>query len=109
MFDATDALRAATRWGARALGLADRVGVLAEGAQADLVAVSLGGAHQLPVYDPATALVFASSGRDVLMTMVAGREIFRDGRVTTVDEQELKERMIEIAQRLSVGAARRGN
>ena len=69
--------------------------------QADLAIVALDGAHQLPVYDPAAALIFASSGRDVLMTMVAGREVFRDGRVTTVDEEHLRARMKEIARKLA--------
>jgi 5-methylthioadenosine/S-adenosylhomocysteine deaminase len=67
---------------------------------ADLAIVRLDGAHQQPVHDPSTALLFASSGRDVLLTMVAGRELFRDGRVTTVDEEALRERMADIAQRL---------
>lgn len=102
MVSCADALRTATRGGALALGLAARTGTLVDGMQADLVAVSLGGAHQLPVYDPASALVFTSSGRDVLMTIIAGREVFRDGRMTTVDEDELRVRLREISSRLSV-------
>jgi 5-methylthioadenosine/S-adenosylhomocysteine deaminase len=42
------------------------------------------------------ALIFASSGRDVLMTIVAGREIYSDGRVHTIDEERLRARMKEI-------------
>ncbi len=100
MVDAGDALRTATTGGARALEVGHQTGALAAGMQADLAIVSLAGAHQLPVYDPATALVFASSGRDVLLTMVAGREVFRDGRVVTVDEERLRARMKEIARKL---------
>jgi 5-methylthioadenosine/S-adenosylhomocysteine deaminase len=96
-----DALELMTLGGARALRLEHVTGALAEGLEADLVAVRLDGAHQLPVYDPAAALVFASSGRDVLLTVVAGREVFRGGRVTTVDEGELRERVSDIARRLS--------
>jgi len=99
--DASAALSTATSGGARALGLETQTGALAEGMQADLAIVALDGAHQLPVYDPAAALVFASSGRDVLMTMVAGREVFRDGRVTTVDEERLRARMKEIGRKLA--------
>jgi 5-methylthioadenosine/S-adenosylhomocysteine deaminase len=101
MLGAEDALRAATTGGARALGLERRTGALAEGLEADLVAVRLDAAHQLPVYDPSAALVFASSGRDVLLTVVAGREIFRDGHLTTVDESELAARVRDIARRLA--------
>ena len=100
MVTAHDALRAATAGGARALGLEHKIGSLAEGFDADLVAVNLGGAHQQPVHDPAAALVFASTGRDVLMTMVAGRELFRGGRVQTVDEDDLRARVARIARGL---------
>lgn len=98
---ATDALRAATHGGARALGLESLTGSLAEGLQADLAVVSLAGAHQQPVYDAAAALVFASSARDVLLTVVAGREVYARGRVTTVDEERLRARMNEIRKKLA--------
>jgi 5-methylthioadenosine/S-adenosylhomocysteine deaminase len=82
---AEDALRAAT------LG-----GELSEGAQADLAVVSLTGVHQVPSYDPVATLIFASSGRDVILTVVAGREVYRNGRVSNVDEDHLRARMEEI-------------
>src|SRR5688572_2804523 len=75
-------------------------GELTEGAQADLAVVSLAGVHQLPSYDPIATLIFASSGRDVILTVVAGREVYRDGRVTTVDEDRLRARMNEINEKL---------
>jgi cytosine/adenosine deaminase-related metal-dependent hydrolase len=87
---AEDALFAATLGGARALGLGDRIGALAEGMQADIAVVSLNGAHQQPVRDPAGALVFSSSGRDVVLTMIAGKEIYRDGTVREVDEHGIQ-------------------
>jgi cytosine/adenosine deaminase-related metal-dependent hydrolase len=95
------ALRASTLGGASALGLESQTGALFKGAQADIAVVSLGGAHQTPVFDPVSALIFASSGRDVLMTMVAGREIYIDGHVLTVDEEHLRARMLEIGDGLS--------
>lgn len=101
MLDAGDALRAATHGGARAIGFGESIGALVEGMQADLAVFSLEGAHQLPVHDPAPALLFASSGRDALLTVVAGREVFRDGRVATVDEDELRGRFRDVARRLA--------
>jgi cytosine/adenosine deaminase-related metal-dependent hydrolase len=91
---------AATLGGARALGLNGKIGELRAGLQADFAAVSLSGAHQLPSYGAADTLIFASSGRDVNLTVVAGREIYRDGRVLTVDEDRLRARMTEIAGKL---------
>ena len=97
---AKDALFAATLGGACALGLENQIGALAEGMQADITAVSLNGAHQQPVRDPADALVFSTSGQDVLLTMVAGKEIYRDGHVSTLDEGEFRNRLETIRIRL---------
>jgi 5-methylthioadenosine/S-adenosylhomocysteine deaminase len=102
---AHDVLQIATQRGARALGWQDQVGGLKAGLQADFAIVSLRGAHQIPVYDPVGALIFSSSGRDVVLTVVAGREVYRDDRVTTVDEERLRARMNEIAQKLARGSA----
>jgi 5-methylthioadenosine/S-adenosylhomocysteine deaminase len=98
--DAARALHMATRGGAHALNLWSTSGALHEGMEADLVAVRLDAAHLTPAYDPAAALVFSASGRDVLLTVVAGREVFRDGRVTTLDESALRARVRDLARRL---------
>jgi len=86
--------------GADALRVATFGRGLSEGALADLAVVSLTGVHQLPSYDPISTLIFASSGRDVILTVVAGREVYRDGRVVGVDEERLRARMIEISEAL---------
>ncbi|MDQ1640269.1 MAG: 5-methylthioadenosine/S-adenosylhomocysteine deaminase [Pyrinomonadaceae bacterium] len=96
-----DVLQLATRGGATALGMSEHVGALREGMQADFAIVSLNGVHQIPVYDPVSALIFSSSARDVVLTVVAGREVYRDGRVTNVDEDRLRARMKEISEKLS--------
>ena len=97
---ATDALFAATLGGARALGLDDQIGALAEGMQADLVVVGLDGAHQQPVTDPAQTLIFSSSGQDVRLTMVAGQEIYRNGNITSANEPELQAQLRGVRQEL---------
>ena len=97
---ASQALVVATLGGARCLDLEGEIGQLTEGAQADLVALSLTGTHQTPNDEPATTVIFASSGRDVVLTTVAGREVFRDGRVVNVDEERLRARVREIRQKL---------
>jgi cytosine/adenosine deaminase-related metal-dependent hydrolase len=95
-----DILKVATLGGARALGLEGQVGELREGLQADFVAVALNGAHQVPSYDATSTMIFSSSGRDAILTVVAGREVYRDGHITTVDEERLRARMNEIAEKL---------
>jgi len=86
---------------AHALRVATFGGELSEGAPADLAAVSLTGTHQLPNYDPCSTLIFASTGRDVILTVIAGREVYRDGRVSNVDEDRLRARLLEISHRLN--------
>ncbi len=98
---AEDAIRVATLGGARALRMEGRVGELREGMQADFAVVSLDGTHQIPSYDPVGTLIFASSGLDVISTMVAGREVYADGRVQDADEVRLRARMKEIEKKLS--------
>ena len=100
LLSSTEIMRVATAGGAQALGLGEQIGQLKEGLQADFTVVSTSSSQQIPSYDPYSTLVFASSGRDVILTVVAGQEVYRDGRVTTVDEERLRARMKEIAEKL---------
>jgi cytosine/adenosine deaminase-related metal-dependent hydrolase len=97
---AEEIIETATLGGARAMGLENEIGTLEAGKQADLIAVSLENAAQMPVHNVYSALLFASNARDVKMTMVAGREIYRDGEAKMIDEAELKARMNEMAQKM---------
>ena len=102
ILDAETFLRTATSGGARAVGHDDQTGELRVGLQADLAIVSLAGTHQQPSQDPVGTLIFSSSGRDVLLTVVAGRELFRDGRLQEVDEERLRARINEIGRKLVI-------
>ena len=93
-------LFAATLGGARAMGLDDRIGTLEQGKQADLAVISLAASHQQPVSSPIDALIFSSSGHDVLLTLVAGKEIYRKGLLITVDETDFQLRARDIRSRL---------
>jgi cytosine/adenosine deaminase-related metal-dependent hydrolase len=99
---AKDTLFAATLGGARALGLDDQVGALCERMQADIAIVSLDGSHHQPVRDPHDALVFSSTGRDVLLTLVAGKEVYRHGRAASVGEESLRHKLEDISRKLDL-------
>lgn len=71
-----EALRTITLGGAEAMGLANEIGSLDTGKQADLCVISLDRAAQQPIGDIEAALIFSSSGRDVLMTIVAGKVVW---------------------------------
>lgn len=87
-------LRMATIGGATVLGIEDKVGSLEVGKQADLILVDLTKPPMAPVVlQPArnivANLVYAETGADVRLTMVAGRVIYRDGVFTRIDEQAI--------------------
>ena len=77
---AKEMLQAATLGGAKALGLDKIIGTLEPEKQADITVISLKNGAQKPVNDIYAALVFSSNARDVVMTMVAGTEIYGDGK-----------------------------
>lgn len=93
---ASDALRAATIGGAKALQLHDSVGALRPGMKADLSIVDLTDPAYMPFNNAARQLVFSESGRGVETTIVDGRIVMRDRRMTTVDEAAIREELAEI-------------
>lgn len=82
---ARQALELATRRGAEALGLGDRIGSIEPGKLADVITVSIDSARQTPLYDPMSHLVYATHGTDVRTTIVHGQVLMRQGRVLTLD------------------------
>ena len=82
---AQTALEMATLGGARALGMADRLGSLEAGKLADLITVRMGAARQTPMYDPVSHLVYTTRGDDVDTTIVGGRVLMRARHVLTLD------------------------
>ncbi len=97
---AHQALELATRRGAEALGLGDRIGSLEAGKQADIITVSMDGARQTPMYDPVSHLVYVSRGADVRTSIVAGRVLMRDGRVTSLTRESVLRDARAMAQKI---------
>ncbi|MEP6925668.1 MAG: amidohydrolase family protein [Pyrinomonadaceae bacterium] len=98
---AETALHAATLGGAMALGLENETGSLEAGKQADLCVISLAALPQQPVTDVYAALVFSSSARDVIQTIIAGNTIYENGEIKTIDEAAATARLKETAQKIA--------
>lgn len=98
---AREALAMATREGARALGLGDEIGTLRVGKKADFIAVNLRATHLLPSPDAYSAIVYAGQPTDVCLTVVDGRVLYRDGRLTTIDEEALRAEINPAAERVA--------
>lgn len=79
---AADMIKMATIDAARALGIDDRVGSLEAGKQADIIAIDLSTSHQVPTHYPNSAVVHTATRDNLLMTMVDGKILYRDGAFT---------------------------
>ena len=82
---ARDALRMATREGARALGLEPELGSIEPGKRADLILVERDRPHLAPDTDPWSTIVYAARGTDVRLTMVDGEILVNDFALTRLD------------------------
>lgn len=113
IFDARHMLRMATINGARSLGMADSIGSLETGKQADLILIGLDHPSLRPVCwnegssdtNLLWALVFAMQGNFVDTVIVAGQTLVEHGHLLTDDEDEI----LESAQRQGADWMRRRN
>ncbi len=89
-FKAADALQAATLNGAKAMNLADQVGSLVPGKQADVIALRIGDElGSQPLYDVRSQLVYDSNRKQVSDVWVSGKHKVRAGELTDMDADEL--------------------
>lgn len=86
------ALRMVTINGARALGMEDKIGSIETGKLADLCAVSIDELDARPLYSPVSSLIYTNSGARVKHVWVNGKQLLHDGQLTTLHENELREK-----------------
>jgi 5-methylthioadenosine/S-adenosylhomocysteine deaminase len=89
-------LHAATYGGARALRREGKLGHLALGCDADIALLDLDTVAFTPLNDLKRQLVHCEDGASVRATVVAGRVVYENGGITTVDETELRAEMREL-------------
>ena len=87
-----DVLEWATLGGARALGMEDITGSLEVGKKADLFVVDLMRPHLVPSLRAVSAFVHNGQPADIISVMVDGAWVMRDGRVLTIDEEDVVRR-----------------
>jgi len=97
VLDATTVLRMATIDAARALGLDGRTGSLEPGKQADLIILDMRQPHLVPMYHPASHLVYAARGSDVTTVIIDGRCVMRDRRILTFDVEAAMDEVNRLA------------
>jgi 5-methylthioadenosine/S-adenosylhomocysteine deaminase len=98
---AAEIVDAMTAEGGRCFGPDGELGVLREGAHADVILLDLDAVLEMPLARLPTALVYGEDGSSVRDVFVAGRHVVRDGTVTTIDPERLRR---EVAQWAGVWA-----
>ncbi|MDH3388898.1 MAG: amidohydrolase family protein, partial [Gammaproteobacteria bacterium] len=98
--NARQALEMATINGARALGLAHRIGSIEPGKCADLIAIDLSAANTQPVYDPVAQVVYAAASRQVSHVWIDGVAQLRDFEFCRLDADEIIARAVSWAQKI---------
>ncbi len=86
---AAQALRMATLNGAKALGISHLTGSLVPGKAADITAIDLYDIDTQPLYNPLSTLVYAVGREKVTDVWVAGKQLLKTRRLTTLDIPEL--------------------
>ena len=101
------ALTMATRLGAKAIYMGDRIGSLEPGKSADVAIVDLSTLHNSPSFSRSTdalysQLVYTAHASDVTDVMVSGRWLMRGRKLQTLDEAELMRQAREVAKRIDI-------
>jgi guanine deaminase len=86
---AKEAYVAATQGGARSIGFDGKLGVITQGAIADLVAYRTNTIGFTPLSDPLRQLVYGERGSSLDLALVAGNVVIRDGTFKTIDERAI--------------------
>lgn len=103
------ALRMATIEGAHALGLEDEIGSLKEGKKADFIIIDLFKPTMMPIFTEPMRniipnLIYSARGDEVSTVVVDGNIIYDEGKILTVDENEIKHEAQQCVSRISEGA-----
>ena len=105
--DAADVLKMATVNGARAMGRTGELGVIREGAIADLILIDLNEPQFIPANNIISGLVYSSTGSEVDTVIVDGKVLMENRRLTTIDEVRVYDEIRKITERLHMEEARR--
>jgi len=98
---AYEVLRMATTDGARALGYGDELGLIREGALADLILVDMQKPHLQPVHDLISNLVYCCKASDVDTVLVDGRIVMENRRLAGLDLSTLYAAVDAAADRIA--------
>ncbi|MGQ0524627.1 MAG: amidohydrolase family protein, partial [Betaproteobacteria bacterium] len=94
------ALEMATINGARGAGLAQRVGSIEVGKEADVVLFDATAPEWQPLYNPVSNLVYSATGNTAKHVFVRGAQVLRDGHLVNLSERDILQEVAAASQRL---------
>jgi 5-methylthioadenosine/S-adenosylhomocysteine deaminase len=100
VLDAFTVLRMATLSGAKALGMADRIGSLEVGKKADVIVIETHKPHLTPMYNPYSHLVYAARGSDVSHCLINGKLVMENRKLLTLDLQKVLRDATEVSKKV---------
>ena len=102
VLDSKTALLMATRWGAEALGLGNKIGSLEKGKAADIISIDLKKPHLSPIYDIYSHIVYSAMASDVDTVIVGGKQIIQNRSHVEVSEDAILKKSAEWQTRIAI-------
>ena len=99
LITAMESLKMATVNGAIAIGM-DNLGVIKEGAKADIIMIDMDKPHLMPVHNVVSALAYSVQASDVCLTMVDGEILYENGEFKTIDKEKVSHGIKKCYERL---------
>ena len=100
---AYEAIQMATLKGAEALGIEAITGSLEAGKAADIIAIDMSQLETQPVYHPVSQLVYTRMADKVKHVWVNGKMLVRDGILTQIDIDKLKQHARQWGDKIRAG------
>ncbi|MGC2401813.1 MAG: amidohydrolase [Acidobacteriaceae bacterium] len=102
---AVQVVEMATITGAKALHLERQIGSLEPGKKADLIVVDTTAPHATPMYNVYSAIVYSLKAADVRTTVIGGKAVMEDRRMTTLDEPAILAKATQYASQIGASFA----
>lgn len=94
--NAKTVFKMATINGAKTLSFKNS-GEIKIGNDADIIVFDISQPNSLPIYDPFYYLIYASSSKDIIYTIVQGEIIMKNRKVLTIDTEEVTKKIKEFS------------
>lgn len=92
-FPASEIVQLATHGGAEVLGLADKIGKIASGYQADVIIIETQSVNMFPVFDPYSAIVYSANATNVSDVWVAGQQLVENKQLKRADLASIRKEL----------------